>query len=283
MTVAMQVDPANAAQLEAWDGDEGAYWAVHADRFDRALAGYQESFMAAARITADSAVLDLGCGCGGTTLAAARRATRGSALGVDLSSAMLATARRRADELGVHNAGFEQADAQVHPFAPGTFDVAIGRTSAMFFADKALALANVARAIRPGGSLALLCWRSVEHNEWMREIAGALSAGRQLPTPPPEGPQPFSMSDPDRVRAWLTGAGFGDVGLEAVSAPMWFGTDAEDALTFILGQLGWLLEGLDEDTRRRAVSDLEERLAARQGSDGVTFGSACWLVSARLP
>jgi hypothetical protein len=62
---------------------------------------------------------------------------------------------------------------------------------------------------------------------------------------------------------------------------MWFGDDAEDALGFILGQLGWLLEGLDEATRRRAVSDLADRLAHRQGPDGVAFGSACWLVTAR--
>jgi hypothetical protein len=151
----------------------------------------------------------------------------------------------------------------------------------MFFADKAAALRNVGRAMRPGGRLTLLCWRSMAHNEWIGEISGALSAGRPMPAPPPEGPQPFSMSDPDRVRGWLTGAGFHDVGLDALSGPMWFGDDAPDALGFILGQLGWLLEGLDEAARSRAVSDLEKRLAHRQGPDGVTFGSACWLVTAR--
>lgn len=279
----LQVDPAHAEQLAAWDGDEGSYWAAHADRFERSVAGYDAAFMAAGRIERDSRVLDVGCGTGGSTLDAARLAVDGSALGVDLSSAMLGVARDRAVRERIGNVAFLQADAQVHPFAPESFDVAIGRTSAMFFADKAAAFANIGRALRPSGRLVLLVWQSVPANEWIREIGAALAAGRVRPEPPPDGPQPFSLSDPARTRSLLVASGFVEVQVEAVRSPMRFGDDADDTLPFLVGQLGWMLDGLDDSGRRRAVDNLHSLLRAHEGPDGVTFGSACWLVRAERP
>ncbi len=279
----MRLDPAHAEQLAAWDGDEGAYWAAHADRFDRAVARYHGPFMAAAGIARDDRVLDIGCGCGGTSLAAARAAAAGSVLGVDLSSAMLEVARQRARHEGLTNVSFEQADAQVHPFPPASFDVAIGRSSAMFFADKSAAFCNIARALRPGGRLVLLTWQPVQANEWIREISTALAAGRERPTPPPDGPQPFSLSDPDRVRSWLADAGFDDVQVGPLVEPMTFGDEVGDTVSFVLGQAGWMLDGLDDEGRRRALGDLRAVVAAHQGPDGVTFDSACWLATARRP
>lgn len=279
----LQVDPAHAEQLAAWDGDEGAYWAAHADRFERSLAGYDAAFMAAGGIERDSRVLDVGCGTGGSTLDAARLAVDGSALGVDLSSAMLGVARERAEREGIGNVAFLQADAQVQPFAPESFDRAIGRTSAMFFADKVAAFANIGRALRPSGRLALLVWQPVPANEWIREIGAALAAGRARPEPPPDGPQPFSLSDPARTRSLLLASGFVEVEVEALSHPMRFGEDADDTLPFLVGQLGWMLDGLDGSGRRRALDDLRAVLRAHEGPDGVTFGSACWLVRAERP
>lgn len=276
----LRVDPAHAEQLVAWDGEEGAFWAAHAERFDRAVARYHERFMAAGRISRDARVLDIGCGNGRTTLDAARIAAKGFAVGVDLSSAMLQFARESAEREGVANVSFLQADAQIYPFPADSFDVAIGRTSAMFFADKAAAFGNISRALRRGGRLALLVWQPVQANEWISEIATALAAGREQPAPPPDGPQPFSLGDPDRVRGWLVTNGFGDVQVEALAEPMWFGTDDDDAFQFLIGQLGWMLNGLDDNGRGRALDDLRALLSAHVGPDGVTFGSACWLVTA---
>jgi ubiquinone/menaquinone biosynthesis C-methylase UbiE len=121
-----------------------------------------------------------------------------TALGVDLSSRMIAEARRRAEAEGVTNVRFEQADAQIYPFDPEAFDVAISRTSAMFFGDPVAAFTNTARALRPGGRLVLLTWQSLPRNEWLLEWTAALTAGRGLPTPPPGAPGPLSLSEPDR-------------------------------------------------------------------------------------
>ena len=119
-TSALRVDSSNEDQLRAWDGDEGAYWADHADYFDRSVAAYHRRLLDQAAIQTHDRVLDVGCGTGQTTRDAARVALAGSALGVDLSSRMLDHARRRAAEEGLANATFAQADAQVHAFEPAS-------------------------------------------------------------------------------------------------------------------------------------------------------------------
>ena len=282
-TNAVPVDSSNVEQLRAWDGDEGEYWADNAEYFDRSVAAYHERLLAAAAIGERDHVLDVGCGTGQTTRDAARAASAGSALGVDLSSRMLDYARRRAAEEGVTNVTFAQADAQIHPFEPGAYDVAISRTAAMFFGDHAAAFSNIGRALRPGGRLVLVTWQPLAGNEWIREISGALAAGRDLPAPPPDAPGPFALSDPDRVRALLTSAGFADVELDGTTAGMWFGNDADDAHRFVLGLMGWMLEGLDDAGRARAIDALHATMAAHETPDGVLFESAAWTIQATRP
>lgn len=281
MAPAVEVDPGNAGQLGSWDGAQGAFWAAQADRFDRSVARYDAPFLAAADLRPGDRVLDVGCGTGRTTRDAARVAVRGSALGVDLSAAMLDVARRRAADEGLAHVRFEQADAQVARFPAEGFDVALSRTGAMFFADPVAALANVGRALVPGGRLVLLVWQAAAANEWITEITTALAAGRPLPTPPPGAPGPFSLADPVRIRQLLTAAGHRQVEVEGLEEPEWWGADPDDAMTFVLGLAGWMLDGLDPDARDRAVADLRRRVEAHAGPDGVEFGSAAWLVTAR--
>jgi SAM-dependent methyltransferase len=277
------VDPSNAAQAESWDGDGGAYWAANALRFDRAMRGYQEPFLAAAAIEPDSRVLDFGCGCGQTTRDAARRAVRGSVLGVDLSAAMLEVAAEIAAGHGLTNLTFTRADVQVHPFPEAWFDVALSRMGAMFFGDPTAAFANVGRALRPGGRLTLLVWQPFDRNEWMREIVRALAAGRDLPAPPPDAPGPFSLADPDRVRRILGAAGFAEPGFEALEAPMSFGVTVDAAYELVTGLAGWMLDGLDDAGRERGLADLRASLTAHQTGDGIAYDSAAWLVTATRP
>lgn len=277
----MRVDRTNARQLTAWDGGQGDYWADRADRFDAGVAGYHDQFLAAAAIDATANVLDIGCGTGQTTRDAAHRATAGSALGVDLSARMIALARGRARRHGVTNAEFRQADAQIHPFPEGRFDVAISRHGAMFFGDPPAAFANIARATRPGGRLVLLTWQPLERNEFIRAFRAALAGGRELPAPPPDAPSPFSLSVPETVRGLLDSAGYVDVRLRALSERMYFGRDVDDAFEFIAGQHAGLVENLDAGTRARAFDNLRDSVSAHQDERGVFYDSAAWLVEAR--
>jgi SAM-dependent methyltransferase len=274
------VAPSNIDQAAAWDGDEGGYWAEHAERFDESLAPHHRRLLAALEMTEQTHALDVGCGTGQTTRDVARLAPSGSALGVDLSARMIDFARRAAAAEGLANASFERADAQLHPFPRASFDVVLGRTAAMFFGDKPAAFGNLARAMRPGGQLALLVWRSADRNEWFTAFRTALAAGRDLPMPPSEGPSPFSMIDPDAVRGLLGSAGFTDVEFDSVDEPMYFGPDADDAHTFLLGLLGWMLQGLDERGQKQARRGLRQTIEEHATSDGVLFGSSAWLITA---
>lgn len=270
----------NTEQAAAWDGDEGRFWAEHADQFDASLRDYQATFVEAAALIATDHVLDVGCGCGETSLDAARIVASGSVLGVDLSAAMLDVARARARSAGVHNATFQQADAQVHEFAPATYDVVLGRTSAMFFGDLPAALDNLAAALHPGGRIVLLVWQPFVHQEWLRCIFGALAAGRDLPPPPPDSPGPFALSDPDRVRAVLTAAGFERPELRDLRGRMYFGATAAEATAFMGEFNAWMLRDLDAERRAAALEALATTMREHEGTDGVCFDSATWLVTA---
>ena len=279
----LHVDPSNAEQHRAWDGDEGAYWAANAARFDASVAAYHDVLLRAAGLEQDSTVLDVGCGTGQTTRDAARLAPRGYADGIDLSTEMLKVARSLAEEERVPNVRFLQADAQVHPFPSGSYDVVISRTGAMFFGDLVAAFSNVGRALRRGGRLATVAWQPAAQNEWFLEIAHAMAAGRDLPQPPPEAPGPFALSDPPRVTQGLTAAGYDDVRLEGLRAPMYFGRTADEAHELIAGLTRWMLEGLDDEGRRRALDALHATMSAHQTARGVELGSAMWLITARRP
>ena len=116
-----------------------------------------------------------------------------------------------------------------------------------------------------------------------RDLRGACSGTRPASRPPPDAPGPFALSDRDRVRALLTSAGFVDVELDGTTAGMWFGNDADDAHRFVLGLMGWMLEGLDDAGRARAIGALHATMAAHETPDGVLFESAAWIIQATLP
>ena len=276
----IRVDPSNVEQLHSWNRDGGEYWASHAQRLDRGIADYHRHFLDAAAIEASEQVLDIGSGTGQTTRDTARRASSGAALGVDLSARMIEVARRAAEREAIANARFVQADAQIHPFADHAFDVAISRHGSMFFGEPVAAFSNIARAIRPGGRLVLLTWQPLLRNEWMVAFTTALAAGRDLPSPSPDAPGPFSMSDPARVHHLLTTAGFTDPRLESLNEPLYFGRDTDDAYQFVSGLTGWMAQGLDEDGRARALDALRSTIQAHHTDRGVVYASAAWLITA---
>ena len=182
-----------------------------------AVRGYHDELLAAAGSGRDDSVLDVGCGAGQTTIDAARVAA--SALGVDLSSAMLDVARRRA-----RGGGADQRDVppggRAGPPVRGLglrrrWSAGPGRCSSPTLSA---AFANLARAVRVGGRLAILVWQPVPRNEWFREFTTALAAGRDLPGPPPGAPGPFSLSDPDATRSLLRRTGWSDVDLARARA-----------------------------------------------------------------
>ena len=144
--------------------------------YDAELRLHNELFRAAACVGSRDRVLDIGCGTGQSTREAALAAVAGSAVGVDLSAAMLERARQLSDEQGLANITFQQADAQVHRFPPTHFDLCISRFGTMFFADPVAAFTNIGRALRPAARLVLLVWQERDRNEWATVIRQTLTA-----------------------------------------------------------------------------------------------------------
>jgi SAM-dependent methyltransferase len=243
---------------------------------------HNERLRASAAVTPGEHVLDVGCGTGQTTRQAARAAAPGQVLGVDLSAAMLAVARRLSAEEGLGNVAFEQVDAQVHRFGPGRFDVAISRFGVMFFDDLVAAFANIARALRPGGRLVLLTWQSREANEWPLLFRQALTGRPEMPDLGATG-HPFTLAEPVTVKEILGAAGFTDVSLTGVHQPVFYGGDVDTAcgLASSLQANADILAGLDEAGAARALGRLRDALAAHLTSEGVALGARTWIITAR--
>jgi SAM-dependent methyltransferase len=276
-------DVANVEQDEYWNGPLGTHWVEHQDHHDALLAPLERHLIRAAAISGPEHVLDVGCGCGSTTRAAARAAAAGDVLGIDLSAEMLERARAVAEQEGLTNLRFVRGDAQVHDF-DAAFDITISRFGVMFFADPVAAFANLAGATRDGGRLVFSCWQELLRNDWLLVPGSAATAFVPLPEQPsPDEPGPFSLADPDRVRSILSTAGWRDVNMDDVREPLRIGADAADAVEFLRGTGPGrrLFEDVDEATVNRALDAIRDTLRGYETSDGVVLGGAAWLVSAR--
>jgi SAM-dependent methyltransferase len=250
--------------------------------FDSEDRPHNERFRAATGVTPRDRVLDIGCGTGQSTRDAARAATAGSALGIDLSAQMLEHARRVSREEGLANVGFEQADAQVHAFPAGSFDVAISRFGSMFFDDPVAAFGNIGQALRPGGRLVLLVWQARERNAWSTKIREAIAGDMDVP-PPATGPSPFSLGDPAVAGGILAAAGFTEISFTDVHEPVYYGPDPTVAFDVVSGLRSTRdpLGGMDPGQAEEALARLRAALAAHQTSDGVLFDARTWIIAAR--
>jgi SAM-dependent methyltransferase len=275
----------DSEQHRAWNGHEGRHWADYHDRYDAVSAGFNDLVLQAASIGPDHRVLDIGCGTGQITREAARLADMGEAVGVDLSAPMLERARAQARTEGPANVTFLRADAQVHPFPPATFDVAISRFGIMFFSDPIVAFANIGAALRPGGRLAFVCMRPLRDHDLGVVLAPLAAGAGSEEGDPSDRAGPFSLADPAVVTATLVDAGYADVTTEGVDAPQWWGRDVADAMAFLSGwgPIRHTLHRLDPDAADRALDGMRGALASFAGPRGVLLRGAAWLVTAVRP
>lgn len=279
----MRVEVVNTEQAAAWDGHEGDVWTEQADRYDRASRRIWQRFVEGQLVGRADRVLDVGCGTGGPTRHVARLAAEGDVMGIDLSTRMLELARSRSADDGLDNVTFVRGDAQVFPFEPDVFDIAISSFGTMFFNDPVAAYTNISGGLRSNGTIALLAWRTLQENEWLMSLRSALAIGRELPMPPPDAPTPFALANPERVHSILGSAGFDGVELKPIDEMIELGTDASDALEFAktMGIVEGLTDGLDPDARAQAMGNLAALFRERETADGVLLASAAWLITAR--
>jgi SAM-dependent methyltransferase len=276
---------ANAEQIAFWNEVGGPKWVRYQAMLDRQLDAVGEAAMDAAHLVDGEVVLDIGCGCGSTSLALARRvAPSGRAVGLDISQPMLDLARQRARAEDVTNVSFTEADAQVHPFRP-EFDVLFSRFGVMFFDDPDRAFTNLHAGLRSGARLAFVCWQALHKNPWMSVPMMAAFQHVTMDAPPsPDAPGPFAFAHSDRVEGILTRAGFRNIALRGldVELPIGGGADLDDTVSFLLdmGPLGRVLTGADASVKAAVARDVRKSIAGYARDNGVEMAGAVWIVTA---
>ncbi len=281
---------ANAAQAERWNGASGLYWIKHRERHLAEQQHITPHLFRAAGISPGERVLDVGCGCGSTTIAAARAAldtaddrtdgSYGGAVGLDLSAPMLEVARQLATQAGTVKARFVQADAQACPLGENSCDAVISNFGVMFFEDPGAAFASIAAVVRRGGRLAFLCWQDDTQNEVFAIPLRAFGAYAQLPGPTAND----LFVDPQQNAELLSRTGWKDVRITPVTEPAWVGSDVDDVMSYVRGMpmIRNLTASLnDQALADRVLADVADEYAARQRSGGVWVRAAAWLVIAR--
>ena len=234
--------------------------------------------------------LDVGCGWGDTAIELARKVgPTGKVLGLDCCDAFLDKGRRDAAAEGLDHVRFVASDVQTHRFDP-EYDFAFSRFGMMFFANPVAAMRNVRSAMRPGATLMFITWRVLEDNPWLAVPKAVVL--RYLP-PPGEnaqtcGPGPFSMANPDVVRAQLAAAGFTDVAFERLDGPVMIGRDVDQALDMqmTIGPAGEIVREAGaqaDECRDGIIAALRGELARHAKSDGIWMQSSSWTITAKNP
>jgi SAM-dependent methyltransferase len=273
----------NAAQIEYWNTTAGETWAQFQEPLDRQIEPLGLAAMDVLGPGEGEHIIDIGCGCGQTSLAlAARVRPTGSVVGIDISEPMLGVALRRPRSAPDLQVAFRKLDAQTGDLGHGRFDAAFSRFGVMFFSDPAAAFANIRASLKPGGRLAFVCWRPLDENPWMQApLQAALPFLPPVAPPDPTAPGPFAFADPSRVRSILADAGFGSVTINPFDAGIG-GGDVEQTskLALGVGPLGRALREHPELTDNIAVA-VRNLLSKYVTPSGVLMPAAVWIVLAR--
>ncbi len=271
---------ANEDQIKFWNEKAGQEWVMLQERMDANLADIGDAVLAFAGAKPGETVLDVGCGTGATSLALGRAGAK--VTGLDISKPMLGLARSRAIQAGL-DISFIEADASAYAFQP-EFDLVFSRFGVMFFDDPIGAFANLHTALKPGGRLAFVCWRSPQENLWaFTPLAAARPFLPEQPPPDPNAPGPFAFADPQRILSILTDVGFHHVGTSKYDGVMRMGSDIDTiaAQTLQIGPLSRAVGEADEATRAKIVEAVRGAMAKFKTADGeIAPPTACWLVSA---
>jgi ubiquinone/menaquinone biosynthesis C-methylase UbiE len=232
-----------------------------------------------ARLGAGGRVLDIAAGAGGQTLAAARRVgSDGTVLATDISPNILDFAMQEARAAGFGNVEAQVMDGEHLDVDDAAFDAVISRVGLIYFPDQQGALAEMRRALRPGGRVSAIVYSTPERNGFFSVPVGIVRRIAELPPPAPGLPGPFSLGQPGVLAAAYEAAGFDDVEVATVDAPLRFAS-ASECLHFereSFGALHAMLAGVTEAEREQAWAEIEEALRQFEGPDG--FVAPCELL-----
>lgn len=278
----------NADQIEFWNGDAAKRWVALGEQLDAMLQPIGVAAMDRAAPAPGHTVLDVGCGCGETTMDLARRvAPGGSVTGIDISAVMLSRAELREKPNNGVGVTFENADAETHRFEDASFDHVFSRFGVMFFQNPTAAFANLRRALRPAGRLTFICWRTPRENPWVAVPMSVAKRHVDWPeAPPADGPGEFAFAERARFEDALGGAGFQIEAVDSLDIDVIVGGggDVKATVDFFMqqGPAARVMGEATEAQRDAVKADLEETLAPYLTDEGVRMSTGTWLVSAKV-
>jgi SAM-dependent methyltransferase len=274
----------NEEQRGRWGGIDGEFWAREQDRLDRMLGPVMRPLLEFAAPAPGSAAIDVGCGCGATTIELARAVgPRGRVIGLDVSEPMLAVARMRLS--GFPDASCMLGDAAELPLGELNAELMVSRFGVMFFGDPIAAFANLRTGLAPGGRVRFACWRPIHENPWLQiPLHAAYEHAPRLPKLEPEEPGPFSFGDTARITRILTAAGFNapsftplDIEIDVADGA---GVEQGAIYTTEFGPVKRALADQPESVRAAAIESIRRALEPYASSTGVKLPAAVWLVAA---
>jgi len=275
---------ANADQIAFWNSAAGEQWVKSQENMDKTLAGFGQLAIDALAPQPGQAIIDVGCGCGATSLALMDAMGLGKVLGVDISAPMLARAEERAKALGLDGIQFQQADAATFDFEANSLDGIFSRFGVMFFDDPVTAFANLRSALKSRGRLSFICWRPLSDNQWtMVPMRAALEHIERPEAPPIGAPGPFAFGDHHRTQKILQDAGFSNVVIEAKNLPMVFSIAPGKPLGLQfaeMGPVGRVLMNAPDSQKDAIIASMTAALKPFVQGDQVVMDGAVWLVTA---
>ncbi len=231
-----------------------------------------EAMLDAAGVGVASHVLDVAGGAGGQAMVAARRTgPEGSVTVTDVSPTILTYAQRAADENGLRHVTTCEVDGEeIGSKWSEEFDAAISRLGLIYLPDRAKALGGIRSSLRKGARFAAVVYSTADRNAFFAEPVALIRGRAGLPAPLPGQPGPFSLGDPAVARDSFLDAGFTDVEVETLTAPLLL-PSAADCVRFereSFGALHQMPSGLDEDERERVWDEIASALQAYETEDG---------------
>ncbi len=274
--------PSKDDQATLWNGLAGHAWVELQEILDHMFKPLENLLVEAVAAAPGKRVLDVGCGSGGTTLAVAHSLGAGSfCTGIDISEPMITAARARAEREGV-KARFICANAQNHPFEPGSVDMLISRFGVMFFDEPAAAFTNLRNASSESGKLRLIAWRSAAENPFMTTAERAAAPLLpDLPVRRPDAPGQFAFADRLRVHSILEESGWTSIDIQPIDVTCRI--QEKELIPYLtrLGPVGQILYKTEEGTRRQIVETVRAAFDPYVKGTEVRFTAACWMVGAR--
>ena len=269
----------NIEQEELWNGRLGEGYISVANYIDRVVRPFSDLAVSAVNASPRELILDVGCGCGSTSLSFARAGAR--VTGIDISRKMIAQAIKKSK--GVPNLSFHLGDA-----ASEKLDLAythvFSRFGVMFFSEPFAAFKNIYSGLKCGGKITFLCWQALPENEWISASLEPLEPFRQPAQTPmdPRSPGGFAFADRDYVMDILSASQFVNIKIESLRTNVDMGQSIDEIMAFHarVGPLSGILQDLDEERGLEAIAAVKASLVARMDKAGLHLLASAWLVTA---